>query len=278
MKIRFSSRGLVSLGFVVLLVVNLYVLYRVASNRSGKPEALVKLTERELELPLRINKENSGLYLLLDWRVINDSGNFGHFSPVWLNEKKLGELGFSASNKKFNRLETTKEVFIVLENNGEHYRQVIEKAEKELLKEKSLFEEDREDKKLLARKEAAEKHLKYERLNASRLFVIDAGLNPDKLRKKYADRTRYIITRGLVWPSNNAAPGSRKPTGVIGMSNAERIHVPLEHRKVLDAIMAQNKSDIHDQFAPPRYEVELAYGSRFEPWIVSVTSLEINED
>lgn len=39
----------------------------------------------------------------------------------------------------------------------------------------------------------------------------------------------------------------------------ENIHVPLKHRKIFDAILSQDKVP-GNEFRPPRYEVELAYG------------------
>jgi hypothetical protein len=98
-KTILSPRGLLVLGFVVLVATNLIVLLGVASNRSGSPEALVELTERELRLPYNVHEENSGLALRLVWRIIGEKedhieyGRWG--SPVWLNAQKLMELGFS---------------------------------------------------------------------------------------------------------------------------------------------------------------------------------------
>ena len=284
MKNLFSSRGLFVMGFVVIIAVNVIVLSGVASNRSGKPDALIKLSERELQLPYRVNKENSGLYLRLSWRVVNNLGNSLYTPSFWLDEKKLSALGFDTdgllktnNSKKFNLLGITKEVFVVLENNGEHYQQVLEETEKSLLREKSLTDADSKDKKMLAKRiEAAQKRLRYEQVSASRLFIIDAGLNPDLLRKNYADRSQYIITRGIISPYINEDKNGRELTGIIRLSGAEKIHVPLKHRRILDMILAQKKSVIPGQNTPPRYEVEIAYGHRLEPWIVSVNSLEDN--
>ncbi len=53
MKMLLSSRGLFTLGFVILLATNIIVFSGVASNRSGNLEAQIILSERELTLPSR---------------------------------------------------------------------------------------------------------------------------------------------------------------------------------------------------------------------------------
>jgi hypothetical protein len=58
-------------GFALILIANVIALAGVAANRSGKPEAVIELTERELRLPYyEMNDENSGLALHLNWRTL----------------------------------------------------------------------------------------------------------------------------------------------------------------------------------------------------------------
>ena len=69
--------------------------------------------------------------------------------------------------------------------------------------------------------------------------------------------------------------GKKKKLTAIGQIkelSRERIHVPLNYRKMFDAILLEDKST-KTAFRPPRYQVELAYGRRLEPWIVSVQHL-----
>lgn len=70
----------------VVFVANLFVLTRVATNRSGSPEARLELTERELHLDLP-GDENTGLVLRLIARHIG-------FDDPWPDRSKLAELGF----------------------------------------------------------------------------------------------------------------------------------------------------------------------------------------
>ena len=60
--------------------------------------------------------------------------------------------------------------------------------------------------------------------------------------------------------------------GYIVKLSPAKIHVPLKHRKIFDAIIARGKTK-KDEFGLPRYEVKLAFGSRLEPWIVTVSPL-----
>ena len=280
MKIRLSSRGLFAMGFVILIVTNIVVLSGVASNRAGTPETRITITERELQLPYRVHEENSGLTLRLVWRALGQDEDYNNYnnwrSPVWFSAEKLEELGFnidkylsSKDDASFYKQPIPKEVFIVLENNGEPYKEAVKRAEIALEKEKDLFQFNSGDKRLRDNFERAEKRLKRERITASRLFAIDAGLDPQKLREKYHDRTRFIITKGLVKPRYNYNKKRKEVFGYITKLSVASIHVPLKHRKIFDAILVQDKSK-RNEFRPPRYEVALAYGSRFEPWIVSV--------
>lgn len=288
MKILLSSRGLFAIGFGILITTNILVLSGVAANRSGTPQTQITITERELQLPYRVHQENSGLALRLAWRVLSqdeDHNNYSNWtSPGWFSAEKLEELGFNIDNYlsskadgSFYKQPIPKEVFIVLENKGEPYREAVKRAEIALEKEKDLFNLKSGDQRLRDNFERAEKRLKRERITASRLFAIDAGLDPQKLREKYHDQARFIITKGLVKPRYNDNKEKKDVSGYITKLSVARIHVPLKHRKTFDAILAQDKSREND-FSPPRYEVELAFGSRFEPWIVVVQQTDDKTD
>ncbi len=280
MKALPSSRTLFVLGFILLVATNLVVLAGVLANRSGEPEALMTLTERELPLPSRLHKENSGLALRIAWRAPG-SGSAEYFergNPAWLDAAKLKELGFktedtagSTDTGKSSRPALPKEVFIVLENNGAAYREAVQNAESELAKKTAAQAANSGDKKLHDALKRAEDRLQHERITKSRLFAVDAGLDPRILREKYNDRTRFIIAKGVVEPGYVFKNKEKEATGHIKGLSVANLHVPLNQRKVLDTFMAQIQRK--DAFQPPRYEVKLAYGSRLEPWIVSIHPL-----
>lgn len=291
MKILLSPRGLFVLGFMVLAATNIIVLFGVASNRSGNHDSQIILTERELQLPYQtyqIHKENSGLSLRLDWRTLGkDEENINYMdrrSPAWFNAEKLEELGFkindnlsSKGNKTYSRQSLPKEVFIVLENDGEPYRAAVKRVEVAFEKEDGLLKADPEDKRLRGNFERAEKKLKHMRITESRLYAVDAGLDPQKLRKKYEDQTRFIIAKGLVKPIYRGDNKGKEVVGNITKISIENIHVPLNYKKMFDVVLAQGKLK-HNECTPPRYKVELAYGSRLEPWIMSVEAMDDTSD
>ena len=280
MKVRISSRRLFALGFVVLAAANIFVLSGVAYNRTGAPETQIVLTERELRLPSRIHEENSALALRLGWRALGKNEDDSHYpdwrTPGWLNAEKLTALGFDmnryrGSDHNGNNYPEPipKEVFIVLEIDGQPYRKALERAENALRKEESLFRLSPGDKRLRENFESAQKRLRRERMAETRLFAVDAGLDPIRLRKQYKDRTRFIITKGLVRPGYRRAQEKKEVFGSVSRLSVANIYVPLEYRQMFDSLLSQHKSR-KNEFGPPRYEVELAYGRRFEPWIVSV--------
>jgi hypothetical protein len=280
MKTLFSSRGLFILGFIILAATNIVVLYGVASNRSGEPESLVMLTERELDLSYHAYEENNGLALRLSWRALgkedpNGYSNWGN--PLWLNRQKLDELGFDIDDHidpygraRYYRA-IPKEVYIVLELGGEPYKEALERAVRMFEREKGFIANDPEEKNANDRLEYAERTLERERKEATRLFAIDAGLDVGILRQKYSDRARYIITRGVVKPGYQYDSSKDEIFGYILRLSVERIHVPLEHQKIFASILDQYDSR-RNNFGSLPYKVQLAYGQRLEPWIVSVES------
>ncbi len=283
MKIRLSARGLFSIGFAILVVTNAIVLSGVAFNRSGEPDARLTLTERELPLPYQVHKENSGLALQLRWRALGKTGgdarsSYGR-SPAWLDAEKLKALGFpigdyvtTGGDSGVRKKTLPKEVFIVLENNGQHYREALKQAEQALESAEEAFKLKPGDQRRRNQHKAAARALKRERFAETRLFAIDAGLDAKKLRAQYPDRSRFIITRGLVKPRFNYNKDNTEVDGYISTLSVASINVPRQQRPIFDLILTQKKSHASD-FQPPRYEVKLMYGRRWEPWILSARPL-----
>ncbi len=269
MKFFSSSRTLFLLGFGIIVVTNMAVLVGIALNKYGEPETQLVLTEREMKLPHRIHKENSGMTLRLVWRTLDrnrgSNNSIGWRSPAWLGSEKLKELKFkrddylvSGDNGTFYKKPLSREVFIVLEYNGEPYRETVKRAERVLEKEENLYKSNSADKKLRDNRDSAEKRVEQERKTASRLFAIDAGLDIAMLRQKYNDKNHFIIAKGLVKPNYNQSSKRIEMSGYIVRLSIENIHVPLKYRRKIDTL------------GSPHYEIELAYGRRLEPWIVSV--------
>jgi len=282
MKPVFSPNRLFGLGFVLLLAVNIFVLLGVAANRSGKPETLIELTERELALPYKTNDENSGLALKLDWRIISDNYPFyGHWgAPIWFNAQKLIELGFTIdettcpvehSKREREKEPLPKNAFIVFEYDGKAYQEALKRAEESLNKTAAALKANKTDKDTQDRFKEARRRLERERTTESRLFAIDVGLNAGKLRERYSDRSKFIIMPGVVKLTCRCHKNKKEVVGRISDIRVNKINVPLMYRKLFDSILAQDKSGKREQKGP-RYKIEVAYGSRFEPWIRTVNT------
>ena len=268
------------LGINLIIITNAIVLAGVYYNRSGEPESSIRLTERELSLPYRYqysgNAENSGIQLRITHRS-RDNGYFSRdYEPSesfdWFNEEKLAELGFDVSqafisdeNKRHYQRLREKEVILVLEVNGKAYQSVLAAAQKHYDK---LSAEQSTVQKL----KRAEENLTREKTSASRLFVIDAGLDRDALRAKYADRTKYLLLKGLVKAriKNNRA-GVRTLTGYIRSLSNKTVHVPLQHHEMLEAAVGEGAR--RQQNEPPRFEATINVGQRLDPWLVGVNRL-----
>lgn len=288
------SGKLLGWGFLLLAATNIVVLGGVAANRSGEPEARLVLSERELQPSYSRTRENSGLGLRLVWRIANDDdeGNGYRYwrAPAWFDAAKIAELGLDAgdnagagNDRNVMKKPVPKEVFIVLQLDGEPYRQALTQAAKALAKEKEAQEKTpvnltkTEETSRKEKVKAAQQRHDEERLSSSRLFAVDAGLDPQILREKYPDRLQFIVAKGVVEAANHGVPGKKEMRGRVNMLLIENIHVPLEFRASYEAAMARKsagKSDNHGS----HYTIELVYGSRFEPWIASLGPTKVASD
>ncbi|MBZ5637785.1 MAG: DUF4824 family protein [Acidobacteriia bacterium] len=239
------------LAIAWVLLSSAIALLGVARNRAGEPDADVVLTERELRLPPSLAEENTGLSLLLTWSGMDPS------SPgeaAWLDRAKLESLGFDC------RLPSEASSAVA------HYGRVPPREVVLVLE----FDPDRKEP------------------SATRLFVVDAGLDPVDLRRRYPDRSRYVVARGIMRVF--AAPGSGEELrGQVVSLLIREIHVPRSQRSLLDSLITRNR-DAKDSagsaaahaagkiaagppLGPPRYKVRVRWGRRLEPWIESVEPL-----
>jgi hypothetical protein len=249
------KRAIVLAAAGVILAANGWLLISVSRNRSDARGGTVELTERELRLPAR-SGESTALFLELDWDTLSISPERRR-APQWLDAAKLAELGFDCSvavthpdARDHYRSMRTALVFLVLEYEGEAWKQASP---------------DRKQK--------------------TRLFAVDAGRNPHRLREKYADATRYIITRGLVTlrfqertiPEEERLPQPRLQ-GWIEAVLPDRIFVPLPHSKVLEDLRDRGGSS-EDRFLveeEPRFAVTVSWGRNHEPWVSGVRQLAVD--
>ncbi|WP_321779494.1 DUF4824 family protein [Sulfurimonas sp.] len=265
MKILNPSSKLFAAAFALLILTNIVVLLGIYFNRSGETTSEAILTQRELEIPYSMKKENNSIFLKLVYRNINKS-KFSHLGN-WLNVTKLKELGFDTDKYliyKKNIKRPSKEVFIVLEYNCESYKKSLKLAEEVFAEQEALYSAEKSKQRAYKN---AKRNLTREQTSASRLFAIDAGLDYDALRQKYTNKANFIIVKGLVKISNSYK--EKIIYGYIQQLHIQKINLPYEFKHLLKDVKPIDKYNAK-QNTHPSYKVEVKYGSRYEPWISSV--------
>ncbi|MFJ2366719.1 DUF4824 family protein [Pseudomonas sp. NPDC087697] len=259
-------------GVGLILITNVIVLLGAIYNKSGTPDSVLKLSQRELQVPYggREGTDNSGISLRL---LLRSTGPFDvgfpgeEGSAAWFDTAKLTELGFNVSapidteqDRSYYRKQRSRQVFLVLEFNGRAYQQAVELAKK--------VEPDE-----LKKKQPTT--LAKEQNTSSRLFIVDAGVNREILRAKYPDTTQYSIVRGqiqlmVIYRKNKQA----MLTGYVNKIDAENINVPFAFRSVFEPMQrtVQKSSYSAENDGRPPFEAAIAFGKRLEPWIVTVST------
>ena len=263
-------------GSAIILLTNAVALGGAGYNRSGEPESRLQLTQRELQhSSWRSGKDNSGITLSLNWRIeqadLNDF-NFGMYSnswgmPVWLDRAKMAELGFDVDKLagtagdygRHHKELQPREALLVLEMNDLAYQHHLQRTKEYVDQARKLLEASPSSEDVKRKAKNAEENYRYEQDKGSRLFVIDAGINAQKLRAAYPDRARYAIVHGLIRPTTVQIKSETRIGGNITELHADRINVPFAYRQVFNN--------------PEPYEVTVAFGKRLEPWLVSASKV-----
>ncbi|WP_324171582.1 DUF4824 family protein [Sulfurimonas sp.] len=268
MKILKPSFKLFAAAFALLILTNIVVLLGIYLNRSGDTTSEAILTQRELEVPYYMDKENNSISLKIVYRNINKVNNsyYNNYND-WLDLIKLKELGFDTDKyltSKKNANKPTKEVFVVLEYNGESYKNSLKLAEETFAKKEALYNADKSKQRAY---KSAKNGLTREQTSASRLFAIDAGLDYDVLRQKYTNKANFIIVKGLV--KIYIEYKKKIIYGYIQQLHIQNIHLPYEFKHLLKNVEPIDKYN-EEQNTYPSYKVGVKYGSSFEPWITSL--------
>jgi len=266
----------------LLVLANVVVLSGVIYNRADEPLNSLNLTERELPVQsVNVsNNENSGMHLKLRWLVLqgpDEPRRFysGYGNPGWLDERKLVELGLDVDKLKQTRQKypafsppKTVEVILVLEYQGEAYRQDVARTERALKKlqqqEKSMPDLD------IGKKiQSYTKQLQRMKLSQSRLYVIDAGQHVVSLQQKYPDRHKYLFARGEIsagWKKDHLY-------GHVRRLYIPQVHVPLpDSQQLVDITKGKKYYSYGAKPIAPRYRVKLNIGLRLEPWIETIAA------
>jgi len=294
------QRGmLIAVGLVLL--VNAIVLVGAATNRSGEPDAVVTLTERELPLSSYdgyADRENTGLGLRLNWSqgrtrsvrtAFQPAGSTGR--PDWFDKAKLEAVGFDCTmplDDPHAEIHYAKmlprKTYAVLEYEGNAWEAWLANERKDLADMASNVKKGE-----VSPKQLTDARQVYERdaRTHSRLCVVDVGNDPAALRQQYGDRARFLIFPATVRLSYYK-PGvlgddfSRQPwqlSGLIEQILTDEISVPKGHRAILEKLLRTDRERTRD-YSPyaerqrdPAYAVTLPVGKRHEPWVAGIRPL-----
>ena len=278
-------------GIALVLLTNALVLGHVLLNRNGGPDSTLRMSERELALPFnwRMTRENSGLSLRIDYHVpisrkspVATEAYFPYASEFafdngdasWLDDAHLVALGFdvkrlrAATTEKRGGAPTSKEVLLVLELDGPAYAAAVERVQHKRDEEAATAAANPGKDEFVQRAMRAAEAASFAEHRASRLFVVDAGLDRDELRGKYPNRERYAIVRGILRPLiafNSNTPAARLERLSIG-----EITVPYALRRPFER-MAPSTWAPPQQQRRDRFEATVSWGQLFEPWVDSAT-------
>ena len=271
-------------GLALILLTNAVALLGVYRNRSGEPESLLTLTQRELQQPYGwgMDRENSGMSLRINWRVPSAEkywpGSYSGGNPVWLDQAKMASLGFDVSpaagiqdNYRWSNRQLGKEVLLVLELDGPAHQQALQRAQQNAAEQDAKLAALPDDKAIQESAKRAHEEAGREEQENSRLFAIDAGSDLPELRAQYPDRNRYAIVRAQVRPT--FVGGQNKIAGYIDRISIDEINVPHEYHTAFDTRvrLAIGRMQTSGQ---RMFEASVAFGQRLEPWLVRISAGE----
>jgi len=253
----------VLLLIALVAVTNLVMLASVRANRAGEPDALVRLTERELRVER--STERDSVPRLWLFAAENDE-------DLSLGAGKLSALGLDsslpASDKSapmFYARQLPRRVFAVYEFDGPTWQREAQRLE---ARRKAAADDPAE----FVRKSTVEM-LDRTLRGGSRLLAVDAGLDAAALRRAYPDGRRYLILPARLSASvrTSDASGRKIPPVLRGriMPVTTELIARRDLRRAVDQLTGSDPGG-RWQDVPPHYYATIAVGSRHEPWVVSI--------
>ncbi|MBM0106007.1 DUF4824 family protein [Steroidobacter sp. S1-65] len=289
MKLQWSRTRALLTGAALIVVTNAVVLAGVAYNRSGEPEAVLRLTERELRLSYWSwpDNENSSIDLQLSWRVARTQQDerlgYLYGGLDWLQPAQLQELGFDVSgdmqsNEDAQRVsrQPSRRVWVALEYDGPAYQAALEQARAALERATALAQANAGEEEFEQRLRAAQAGLEREKRIDSRLFIVDVGLDPDALRARHPNRQQYVMVPGRLRVSIQGPEGQQRPVAHVFDLDVDAIRVPYDYRDIVEPLTRAADATYYDR-REPRFQATVNFGRRFEPWIVEVQSLQATQ-
>jgi hypothetical protein len=226
------------LAAALVVLSNLAAWRAAALNRSGEPEAVLVLTERELRLPVR-QAENTALTLSLVFEPPRPRSDGAPREPGWFDRAKLRSIGFDCRRP-------------VTQENADYYR---------TRPPRTVF--------------AALEYGESASLD-SRLSVVDVDNDAAALRKRHPDRRRLAVVEATAAMRYVSNPG-QTPFLMGGVTSVlpRELNVPREWRGALEGLQSDAQAG---PWPPPqrepRFHVTVSWGRRLEPWITNVELLK----
>ncbi|MFS2124303.1 DUF4824 family protein [Pseudomonas sp. Pseusp97] len=260
-------------GVGLILLVNAVALGGVAWNRSGEPDSVLPLSQRELQRNSSWHNENSGLSLRLYWRTPTRDESTRH-NRGWLpaiDARKMEKLGFAMpaqvdddSAPRFGR-QQSRDALLVLELDGPLYQREVQLTRKRLDEARLAADAAPQNARLADERDFIRRELDSEEKTDTRLLLKDVGLDLQALRAQYPDRRRYLIVHGRVRPISNYYQHVWTLGGTASSVGTDSINVPHLWRERLERVLS-HPARTADGSAQP-YVAEVAFGRRLEPWI-----------
>jgi hypothetical protein len=257
MKLRRVALPL--LGFAVILAVCTGTVLAGLFNRAGQPESALRLSERELELPMDQHSgklEDAPLSLRLAWRVESTDRADSPATPAsatraaWITRSALPGLDLPVPSPVWPIAYVS--TLLVLEFDGSAHARAVSRA----CDPASPAREARS--------------CEFETRKSSRLYVVDAGRSLAALRSRYPDRARFAIVPGVIKLSRDLKTGE-----IAGYVNGLSIET-VQGLEPLRSTLVPGTGEMlwHRELAGRNFDAVIAFGRRLEPWNVSIEGRE----
>jgi hypothetical protein len=240
-----------------------------ALNRSGEPEAVLELTERELRLPPK-QADNTALTLSLVFERPRPAGSMRlPREPGWFDQAKLQSIGFDCSvpvtpENASRYVMPPRSTYAVLEFEGDAWRRLMHEPAPGPTEQPATGG--------LGPEAAPRAGTPRNPLVDSHLVVIDVGNDPAALRQRYPDRRRVAIVEATAELQfvNNTGQAPFVAGRVMSVRPGEII-VPREWIGLLGGLQTERKSmNGPPLLREPRYRLTAKWGRNLEPWIADV--------
>jgi hypothetical protein len=254
-----------------------------ALNRSGEPEAVLELTERELSLPAK-QADNTALTLSLVFERPRPAGPLRPPREAgWFDRAKLQSIGFDCSvpvtpENASRYMTPPRSTYAVLEYEGEAWRRQVAEPLPEAAQPPAQGATSERPAAAdtagtaWAQPPEASTRGGQDRLLQSRLVVIDVGSDPARLRQQYPDRRRVAIVEATAELRFVNDPGQAPfLAGRVMSVLPGEINVPREWLTLLEGLQTERKVAVWPPpLHNPRYRVTVKWGRNLEPWIADV--------